>query len=556
MTTAKFFALSALMLTYIGIDAKTVELNGIKYDLDAGARTAVASYADASLTHAVIEPVVSSDGVEYTVTSLADRGFYGCRGLQSVSLPATVTSIGSFAFMACTELTRVDIPTLADWLEINFSDGFSNPLVYAGNLYVGGELLQNLVLPDGLERVPDHAFLGSSIVSAAFPASLTEIGMLAFYQCESLRAFEAGPALAIIGTQAFDGCTALESIVLGPAVETVRNYAFNDCAALTDVTFGPSVATVGSNAFANCGSLHTVNVADVATWCRIDFADEGANPLGRAGQLLIGGRPLVNIVIPEGITEIKNSRFAGCKSLESVSFDGDVTTIGDNAFEGCGALRECALPTSLTSVGSYAFYGTAITEAVVPEGVTVLPEGVFGECESLASVSLPEGLQSVGFGCFYECTALKEIELPATVQKIGKSAFNGCSALAKVTLGNDLESISAFAFGSCTALTDIYVAASEPPVAPESAFANYTATLHVPQNSVAAYTADSTWGRFTDICPYGSGISLPVQDPSDAYITVTTLDGRIIYHGPASSFTPNHGIYIISTPEHTCKVKL
>lgn len=547
--------MSALVLTGIGLDAKTVELNGIKYELDAAAGTATASYADAGLVHAVIEPVVSSDGADYTVVGVADRGFYGCRGLQTVSLPATVGSIGSFAFMACSELERVDIPTLADWLEISFSDGFANPLVYAHNLYVAGELLEQLELPAGLERVPDHAFLGSSIVSVTFPATVTEIGMLSFYQCESLRAFEGGASLTVVGTQAFDGCTALETVVLAPAVETVRNYAFNDCSALTTVTFGPGVSAVGTDAFAGCSSLRAVDVEDVATWCRIDFANEAANPLVQAGNLLIGGVPPVNLVIPESITEIKSSRFAGCKSIETVSFEGDVTAIGDQAFEGCGALRECTLPASLTTIGSYAFYGTAITEAAVPEGVTSLPDGVFGECESLAAVMLPDGLQSIGFGCFYGCTELKGIDLPDTVKKIGKSAFNGCTSLVTVKLGKGLESISAFAFGSCKFLTDIYVAATEPPVSPESVFTTYTATLHVPQGCVDAYAADTTWGLFTDIRPYDSGVALTVSDTATSDITVCTLDGRIIYSGPAAMFAPTPGTYVVVSDKGVQKIK-
>lgn len=593
MTTTKFFAVSALLLTAGALSAQTVELNGVKYELDASTHTAAASYADADMKHAVVVETVSYEGVDYTVTALADRAFFGCRGLQTISLPATLTSAGTFAFLGCFEMERVDIPTLADWLEISFKDGFANPLVNAHNLYVGGDLLENVVLPEGLEKVPDNAFVGASITSVEFPASVTEIGTLAFYECESLEVFEAGANLATIATQAFDACSALKTVVLSPAVTEVGSYAFNDCSSLATVTFGPQVASVGADAFAGCQAVEAVEAADIASWCRIDFANDAANPLKQAHVLRVGGEVVTVLEIPAGITEVKAGAFAGCTALESVviganvtevganafnscpalksvRFDGPVTAIGESAFEACANLSECELPESLNQVGRYSFYGTSLCSVSVPEGVTALPDGVFGECEQLAAVELPEGLLSLGFGCFYECTALEEIDLPQTLQKIGKSAFYGCRALKIVKIGKDQASISAFAFASCPAITDIYVAAIEPPVAPESVFSDYSATLHVPQGTIEAYAADSTWGLFTDIEAYDSGVSavcVPVNvviegntvnfgPVAGSVVEIVTLDGRVIYHGAPAPVTLAPGTYIIHTPSTTLKVNI
>lgn len=594
MTSPKLFAVSALLLTTCGLSAQTVELDGVKYELDASTHTAAASYADADMTHAVVVETVSYEGADYTVTALADRAFFGCRGLQTISLPATVTSAGTFAFLGCFDLERVDIPTLADWLEITFTDGFANPLVYGHNLYVGGTLLENVVLPEGLEKVNDNAFLGASITSVEFPASVTEIGSLAFYQCESLEAFEGGAGLTSIATQAFDGCTSLKTVVLAPAVTSVGSYAFNDCSSLASVTFGPQVATVGTDAFAGCAAVEAVDVADIASWCRIDFANDAANPLVQAHVLRINGEVVTELEIPAGIAEVKAGAFAGCTALESVvlgadvtevgakafnscpalksvRFDGPVTAIGESAFEGCDNLSECELPESLSQVGRYAFYGTSLSNISVPEGVTALPDGVFGECEQLAAVKLPEGLLSLGFGCFYGCAALQEVDLPQTLQKIGKSAFYGCSTLKIVKIGKDQESISAFAFAACPAITDIYVAAVEPPVATENVFSAYTATLHVPQGTIEAYAADSTWGQFSDIQAYDSGVSTisgPVEiivsgntvtfgeTAAGTVVEIIGVDGRIVYRGAPASVTLAPGTYIIHSSNNVIKVNI
>lgn len=586
MKRISFFVVSAFLLAALEIGAQTVELNGVKYQLDTSTQTAAASYADSEIKQAVVVSSVSYDGAEYTVTKLADRAFMACRSLQSVSIPETVASVGSFAFLGCSGLERVDIPSLADWLEISFTDGFSNPLVYAHNLYIADKRLENLVLPEGLVKVPDNAFTGASIATVEFPASVTEIGQLAFYQCESLQSMEAGQSLSTIGVQAFDGCISLKTAVLAPAVTEVCNYAFNDCANLAKVTFGGNVATVGTDAFAGCKALEMVDVHDIYSWCSISFANNAANPLMQAHLLSVGGITVTNLEIPAGITEVKSDAFAGCTAIESVvlgadvtevgakafsscgalksvRFDGPVTKIGDSAFEDCANLSDCLLPQSLTQIGEYAFYSTALNEVTVPQGVETLPDGVFGECEQLKAVELPEGLKSLGFGCFYGCTALEKIELPQSLQKIGKSVFYACGALKTVKLGAALESLGGFAFASCKGLTDIYVAATEPPVAPQNVFSTYTATLHVPQGSMTAYEDDDTWGLFSNIQPLEDGVSNILSEqsditvsgntvsfgsmPADSMVEIVSIDGRIVYRGAPMTLTLPGGVYIIRT---------
>lgn len=588
-TKQKLFAAATMMLAACSALAQTLELDGVKYELNAASHEASASYADATMTHAIVAASVAYEGTDYAVTALADKAFFGCRGLQSIVLPETLLSAGTFAFLGCDELVRVDIPSLESWLSIAFADAFSNPLIYAHDLYIDNNILKALSLPDGLEKVPDNVFAGASITSVHFPASVTEIGKFAFHQCESLTSFETGASVAVIGTQAVDDCTALKSVVLGSSVTEVGSYAFSGCTALEKVTFGQAVTTVRADAFAGCEALAAVEVPDIATWCRIDFANSAANPLLQAHVLMMNGDVVTVLEIPAGITEVKANSFSGCTELESVvlgtdvttlgdnafsscpalrsvTFNGPVTAIGDSAFEGCENLTDCVLPSTLSQIGRYSFYKTSLGAVEVPVGVTVLPDGVFGECTQLATLQLPEGLTSLGFGCFFECSSLEHIELPQSLKKIGKSAFNGCSALQSAKLGEAVESVSAFAFGSCPALTDVYVEAIEPPVAPENAFSNYTATLHVPQAAIEAYTADSTWGLFSNIDPM-AGVGNTISCGSitvrgniisfsnmDGTVEIVCIDGSTVYRGPAVPVTVAPGVYIIRTGKNATKL--
>ena len=64
-----------------------------------------------------------------------------------------------------------------------------------------------------------------------------------------------------------------------------------------------------------------------------------------------------SVVIPEGVTEIGERAFEGCKALASVAIPEGVTEIGERAFEGCKALASVTIPASVTEIGQEAFSG-------------------------------------------------------------------------------------------------------------------------------------------------------------------------------------------------------
>ncbi|MEE1288989.1 MAG: leucine-rich repeat domain-containing protein, partial [Bacteroidaceae bacterium] len=116
--------------------AVEVEIDGIKYDLNAEAKQAavIKKSSGAYYSGSIVIPEsvvyegnaysVASIGVEAfwnrsaltsvtipnSVTSIGKSAFYGCSGLTSVSIGNSVTSIGDYAFENCYGLTSVTIP--------------------------------------------------------------------------------------------------------------------------------------------------------------------------------------------------------------------------------------------------------------------------------------------------------------------------------------------------------------------------------------------------------------------------------------------------------------
>jgi len=92
-----------------------------------------------------------------------------------------------------------------------------------------------------LETIGATAFSGSKITKIIIPASVTSIGQQAFRGCTELTAviFEDGSLVQKLDDQVFQGCTKLVSIVI-PASATISNHysVFDQCTALTTVYYG------------------------------------------------------------------------------------------------------------------------------------------------------------------------------------------------------------------------------------------------------------------------------------------------------------------------------
>jgi len=146
----------------------------------------------------------NKSGSEYTIpnsiTEIGDYAFWSCTNLKKVTIPNTITTIGNYAFDACRNLEAVYITDLAKWCEISFSYASSNPLHLTANLYLNGELVTDLVIPNGVTSIGKYAFYSyNSLTSVTIPDSVTTIGTDAFYGCTSLKEVYCKPTVPPTG---------------------------------------------------------------------------------------------------------------------------------------------------------------------------------------------------------------------------------------------------------------------------------------------------------------------------------------------------------------------
>ena len=282
---------------------------------------------------------LTSIEIPNSVTSIGGGAFYGCTGLTSVVIGNSVTSIGDRAFSGCTGLREVHISDLTAWCGIYFGNYDAQPLYYAKNLYLNGELLTELVVPNSVSAIKNYAF----------------------YNCSGLTSIEIPNSVTSIGGSAFSGCTGLTSVVIGNSVTSIGDYAFNGCTGLrtvvnfSNLTFSKGSSNNGYVAYHADKVINAPNgfIDGDFVWYENENGMTLAGYLGNAAELT-----LPTEYNGKNVTTIGNYAFRACTSLTGeLVIHNCVTSIGTSAFEGCANIESLYISTSLESIGAKAFAG-------------------------------------------------------------------------------------------------------------------------------------------------------------------------------------------------------
>lgn len=150
-------------------------------------------YSNGYSGNIVIPNSITYEDKSYNVTSIGYQAFYECKNLTGITIPSSITSIGVEAFYNCYYLSSVNINDIEAWCRISFaispfSDVYSNPLYYAHHLFLNGEEIKDLVIPNNVTSINDYVFNRcSELTSLTIPSSVTYIGAYAFNGCMRLN---------------------------------------------------------------------------------------------------------------------------------------------------------------------------------------------------------------------------------------------------------------------------------------------------------------------------------------------------------------------------------
>ena len=224
-----------------------------------------------------------------------------------------------------------------------------------------------------------------------------------------------------IGENAFSSCRNLESVVIAQSVENIMKRAFYGCSIteieipagvktigeatfahnpFTSIIIPESVTYIGNEAFRSCHELQRIDV-DINN---NHYSSDENGVLFNKDKTVLIQYPIHNektaYKIPNSVETILNHAFYE-SNIESVVLPEGVTNIGDFAFYGCREIEEIIIPGTVKSVGAESFR----------------------HCRNLESVTLQNGIESIGESAFFSCNNIESIFIPESVSSIGVGAF-------------------------------------------------------------------------------------------------------------------------------------
>ena len=358
--------------------------------------------------------------------------FSGRYNLPSITIPESVIDIGANAFSGCNKLEKAEFASINSFCGFSFDNSNANPLTYAHHLYINGEEVTDLVIPN----------------------TVTAIGNYAFYGCNNLKSVSIPNTITSIGDYAFSGCNSLKSLTIPNSVVSVGKSTFNGCDSLTAVTT-ESDADFSNSAlyFKNDGFRYQVLDKERVEIVGIDRIQEfGWSSWGGGGSLEKIGK--TQMTIPATVTAGNTYNVVG---------------IGKSAF---------ARISNLTSV-------------IIPNSVTNIKEGAFSNCSALKSITIAESVKNIG-GNAFNSNSIETIEF--NTDSIS-THFSGKTKLKTVHIGESATIIKTNSFTDCYNLTTVTSAASTPPTLPDGDPFPKADTIYVKAGSVDAYQPAPYWKR-------------------------------------------------------------
>ena len=409
------------------------------------------------------------------ITTIGEFSFRNWTALTSIGISPVVKEIHDNVCNSA-PLTRVNITDLAAWLKINFRFQTSNPLRIAHHLYLNGEEVTKLIVPESVDKIAERVCQGmTSLTELTVHNQFKQIGSYAFDGCTALARVNIESlenwiyanmgqyAYPFYGNNSgntniylngeivrnviipapqsktelgavFARCKDLESVIIPEGI-TRMEYTFFSCSKIRTLILPESVTNI--DGFSELNALESLTIKGVV--------NTGANcfnsGLDNLTQLhitslenylncqwgLYAGHPFMF-----GIANNKNTDlYLNGQPVTSVLYPSTKTSIEICAFCGAGSLVSVTIPSTITKIKSHAFYGCrSLTSVVIPSSVTEINERAFRKCFALQSINIPNGC-ILGTYVFDVCSSLESVKFDGIVSS-NNSCFSACPAISQL----------------------------------------------------------------------------------------------------------------------------
>ena len=301
-----------------------------------------------------------------SLTYIADYAFYRCFSLKYIVIPESVNVIGWNAFEFCPSVEQVFYcGTESDWQNIDiysFNEGLTSDVIYYYSETQPTEAGLFWHWVDGVPTVWEDAEISSWFIFTLLDDGTYEV---------KARDLNNLPSDLVIPKEH-----------KGKPVTRIAENAFIGFRNFRSITIPDSIKYIGKDAFLEAYA-QMLYIYDVGNWLNIVFENEGSNPDQHYAMSIYifldeNSNEMTEIVVPEGITKIRDYAFARADTVTSITLPDGLIEIGEFAFTACYALKTINIPDSVTTIKPYAFYGSSNIESIViPENVTYIGNNAF-----------------------------------------------------------------------------------------------------------------------------------------------------------------------------------
>lgn len=266
----------------------------------------------------------------------------------------------------------------------------------------------------------------TTIADTTNPENSSETSATEAPKPEELYRFEINTAgraeiYDFIPSDTYKGALEIPAQLDGCDVGYIGNAAFMNATGITSVTIPATVTDIGNSVFFGCTSLEKFNVQSGNTY--LSIADDGVL-YADEGKFLVA--------------------YPAAKAGESYTIPDAVDEIAPGCFGFAKNLKEMTIPAHVNFVDSWCFAYSNLEKVSIASAN--LDEYAFAYCEKLSGLELQSGVETVSDAAFSNCPALEQVTLPDTLTTIGQYAFCG-TAMKSVTIPANVNEISYGAFG-------------------------------------------------------------------------------------------------------------
>ena len=378
-----------------------------------------------------------------TIKAIGNYSFANCK-IKNINLPDSLEYIGDYAFLNCNKLTSIIIPKNVKHIGIN---PFFKHSYYHSTLENVVSESPHFIVESNCLMTVDREKIISCFQSYRLVNSDQEQNLLTqeLYDCILPE------GVKVICKYAFGG-SKVKSISLPQSLQSIEEGAFED-GKFTSLLIPHEVNYIGEKAFSNCETLEKINILSD----KISIIEK---------ELFDGCKSLMNINIPECVTEIGDYAFRGCLKLSSICLPTNIKTININPFIKSG-ISQIICETDSFNVIDGILYGNkgkdivaVLTSAsktiIIPDGVETIRQEAFACNTNVEEVICPASLKNIGIKSFTECTSLRSVQLEkSAVKELPDYVFSGCKQLECVLLPENIRRIGKDAFEKCEKLESL-----------------------------------------------------------------------------------------------------